>query len=95
MPEIAIAPVLVPRKPVVSADDNVQSVALTLVVGDHESVAELLQKVISINIPSRVSTKACPQSAFWRSRLLPQFLPDARAFTGIWRHPYNGCGHWM
>jgi hypothetical protein len=44
MPETAVAPALVPRKPVVSADASVQSVLLTLVVSDHESVAELLQK---------------------------------------------------
>jgi hypothetical protein len=44
MSEIAIASASVPRKPVVSADDNVQSVLLTLVVTDYESVAELLQK---------------------------------------------------
>ena len=44
MPETAIVPALVPRKPVVSADASVQSVLLTLVVSDHESVAELLQK---------------------------------------------------
>jgi hypothetical protein len=44
MPETAIAPSLVPRKPVVSADDNAQSLLLSLVVTDHESVAELLQK---------------------------------------------------
>jgi hypothetical protein len=44
MPEAASAPTFVPRKPVVSADDNVQSVPLTLVVTDYESVAELLQK---------------------------------------------------
>ena len=44
MPETAIAEAFVPRKPVVSADDNVQSVPLTLVVTDYESVVELLQK---------------------------------------------------
>src|ERR1035437_6727745 len=44
MPEPAIVPAFVPRKPVVSSDDSVQSVLLTLVVSDHESVAELLQK---------------------------------------------------
>ena len=44
MPEVAIAPALVPRKPVVFADNFVQSVPLTLVVSDHESVAELLQR---------------------------------------------------
>jgi hypothetical protein len=44
MPEPAIAPAFVPRKPVASADDRVQSVLLTVVVSDHESVAELLQK---------------------------------------------------
>src|ERR1035441_3875223 len=44
MPEAVIAELIVPRKPVVSADDSVQSVLLTLVVSDHESVAELLQK---------------------------------------------------
>jgi hypothetical protein len=45
MPETAIATAFVPRKPVVSADDNVQSVPLTLVVSDHEVVVELLQKI--------------------------------------------------
>src|ERR1019366_3043950 len=44
MPETAVAAAFVPRKPVVSADDSVQSVLLTVVVSDHESVAELLQK---------------------------------------------------
>ena len=44
MPETAIAPAFVPRKPVVSADDSIQSVLLNLVVSDHESVTELLQK---------------------------------------------------
>lgn len=44
MPEAAIAPSLVPRKPVVYADDVAESVLLTLLVSDHESVAELLQK---------------------------------------------------
>jgi hypothetical protein len=44
MPETAILPALVPRKPVVSADDIAESVLLTLLVSDHESVAELLQK---------------------------------------------------
>jgi hypothetical protein len=44
MSETAIALASVPRKPVVSADNNVQSVPLTLVVIDYESVAELLQK---------------------------------------------------
>jgi len=45
MPETAIASAFVPRKPVVSADDSVQSVPLTLVVSDHEVVVELLQKI--------------------------------------------------
>jgi hypothetical protein len=44
MPETATAPSLVPRKPVVFADEIAQSVLLTLVVSDHESVAELHQK---------------------------------------------------
>jgi hypothetical protein len=44
MPETAIAPAFVPRKPVVSADDSVQSVLLTLVVSDRETVTELLQR---------------------------------------------------
>src|SRR5438046_1604619 len=44
MPETLVAPTLVPRKPVVSADDIAESVLLTLLVSDHESVAELLQK---------------------------------------------------
>ena len=44
MSEIAIASASVPRKPVAFADDSVQSVPLTLVVTDYESVAELLQK---------------------------------------------------
>jgi hypothetical protein len=44
MPETAVASASVPRKPVVFADDSVQSVLLTLVVSDHESVEELLQK---------------------------------------------------
>src|ERR1017187_2694555 len=44
MPETAIAPAFMPRKPVVSANDSVQSVLLSLVISDHESVAELLQK---------------------------------------------------
>ena len=44
MPETAIAPAFVPRKPVVSADDSVQSVLLNLVVSDRETVAELIQR---------------------------------------------------
>lgn len=44
MPETAIAPSFVPRKPVLSADDSAQSVLLNLVVSDYETVAELLQK---------------------------------------------------
>jgi len=44
MSESAIAQPLVPRKPIASVDDNAQSIPLTLVVSDHESVAELLQK---------------------------------------------------
>ena len=44
MPETATAPSLMPRKPVVFADDIAQPVLLTLVVSDHESVAELQQK---------------------------------------------------
>ncbi len=44
MPETALAPAFVPRKPVVSTDDSAQSVLLNLVVSDHESVTELLQK---------------------------------------------------
>ena len=44
MPEPASTPTSVPRKPVVSADDSAQSVPLTLVVTDYESVVELLQK---------------------------------------------------
>ena len=44
MPEAAIAPSLVLRKPVAFADDIAQSVLLTVLVSDQESVAELLQK---------------------------------------------------
>ena len=44
MPETAIAPAFVPRKPVVFADDSVQSVLLNLVVSDRETVAELIQR---------------------------------------------------
>jgi hypothetical protein len=44
MPESAIAPAFLPRKPVVSADDSVPLVLLNLVITDHDSVEELLQK---------------------------------------------------
>ena len=44
MAETAVAEVLVPRKPVVSAADDAQSIPLTLVVSDRETVAELLQR---------------------------------------------------
>ena len=44
MPEAAVAEIQLPRKPVVSADDVAQSVPLTLVVTDHETVAELMQR---------------------------------------------------
>src|ERR1017187_1835939 len=44
MAETAVAEVLVPRKPVVSSADDAQSIPLTLVVSDRETVAELLQR---------------------------------------------------
>jgi len=40
----AAAQLATPRKPAVSTDSYLQSVPLTLVVADHDSVAELLQK---------------------------------------------------
>lgn len=40
----AAAQVAVPRKPAASTDSTVQSIPLSLVVSDHDSVAELLQK---------------------------------------------------
>jgi hypothetical protein len=39
-----LAESLIPRKPVVSAIEDAQSIPLTLVVSDHETVAELLQR---------------------------------------------------
>jgi hypothetical protein len=44
MAETVVAEVLVPRKPVVSEGDDAQSIPLTLVVSDRETVAELLQR---------------------------------------------------
>ncbi len=44
MAETAVAEVLVPRKPVASVDDDAHSLPLNLVVTDHETVAELLQR---------------------------------------------------
>ena len=44
MAEAAFADSLIPRKPVVSAADDIQSIPLTLVVSDRETVAELLQR---------------------------------------------------
>jgi len=45
MSEAAVAEIQLPRKPVVFADDAAQSIPLTLVVSDRETVAELLQRV--------------------------------------------------
>lgn len=44
MADAFLADSLVPRKPVVSVDDDAQSIPLTLVVSDRETVAELLQR---------------------------------------------------
>jgi hypothetical protein len=44
MADSAAVQVAVPRKPVMSKDSNLQSVPLSLVISDHDSVAELLQK---------------------------------------------------
>jgi hypothetical protein len=44
MAETAVAEVLVPRKPVASVDDDAHSLPLALVVTDHETVTELLQR---------------------------------------------------
>lgn len=44
MPETAAAEVLVPRKPVVSVNSDAQSLLLSLVVTDNETVAELLER---------------------------------------------------
>ena len=44
MAETAVVETLVPRKPVVSEGDDAQSIPLTLVVSDRETVAELLQR---------------------------------------------------
>jgi len=44
MAEIAVAEVVVPLKPVVSVLDVAESIPLTLVVSDQETVDELLQK---------------------------------------------------
>lgn len=44
MADSVFADALVPRKPVVSEGDDAQSIPLTLVVSDRETVAELLQR---------------------------------------------------
>jgi hypothetical protein len=44
MADAVLADSLIPRKPVVSADNDAQSIPLTLVVSDRETVAELLQR---------------------------------------------------
>ena len=44
MADAVLADTLIPRKPVVSAGDDAQSIPLTLVVSDRETVAELLQR---------------------------------------------------
>jgi hypothetical protein len=44
MADAVFADSLIPRKPVVSAADDAQSIPLTLVVSDRETVAELLQR---------------------------------------------------
>jgi hypothetical protein len=44
MADAVYADSLIPRKPVVSAADDAQSIPLTLVVSDRETVAELLQR---------------------------------------------------
>jgi hypothetical protein len=44
MADTAVAQIGVPRKPPSSADTPSQSVLLTLIVPDHDSVAALLQK---------------------------------------------------
>jgi len=44
MADAVFADSLIPRKPVVSADDDAQSIPLTLVVSDRETVTELLQR---------------------------------------------------
>src|ERR1035437_1127531 len=44
MADAVFADALIPRKPVVSEGDDAQSIPLTLVVSDRETVAELLQR---------------------------------------------------
>ena len=44
MADAVLAESLIPRKPVASATDDAQSIPLTLVVSDQETVAELLQR---------------------------------------------------
>jgi hypothetical protein len=44
MADAVFADAVIPRKPVVSAADDAQSIPLTLVVSDRETVAELLQR---------------------------------------------------
>lgn len=44
MADALLADAFVPRKPVASVDDDTQSIPLTLVVSDRETVAELLQR---------------------------------------------------
>jgi hypothetical protein len=44
MADAVFADALIPRKPVVSAADDDQSIPLTLVVSDRETIAELLQR---------------------------------------------------
>ncbi len=44
MSDVALAEPQVPRKPVLSVDSSSQSIPLTLVISDHETVTELLQR---------------------------------------------------
>jgi hypothetical protein len=44
MTDTAVAQIPVPRKPPTFTDSPVESVLLTLIVSDHDSVAALLQK---------------------------------------------------
>jgi len=44
MSETAVAEVLVPRKPLISVDNFAQSIPLTLVVTDHETVGERVHR---------------------------------------------------
>ncbi|HEY4901371.1 MAG TPA: hypothetical protein VIH91_11190 [Terriglobales bacterium] len=44
MADTAVAQIAIPRKAPASTDSPIQSVLLTLIVPDHDSVAALLQK---------------------------------------------------